>query len=56
MPNELPNVNLFNVEGVVDLYDEVLMFLESGAFLQGCSNDQRKRLALHSRKFMVILG
>lgn len=39
MGNEIPCINLYNVGGNMDWYDELLLFLESGTFLEGLSKD-----------------
>ena len=54
--DELPDVQLFQIEAVLDWYDEMLYFLESGSFPGYLSKDQRKRLALRSHTFMMIVG
>lgn len=51
---ELLDANLFNIEGVVDWYDELLLFLESVTFMERWSRDYHKCLALCSQSFMVI--
>ena len=54
--DELPDVHLFQVELTTDWYDEMLYFLTTGTFPDNRTRDQRKRLALRSRTFMVIAG
>lgn len=54
--DELLDVHLFHMEATLDWYDEMLYFLESGSFPEAMNRDQRKRLALRSRTFMVITG
>ena len=55
---ELPNADIFHIQGsdYDNWYDQMLLFVTEGVFLDSMSKDKRKKLALKSTSFINIAG